>query len=619
MELHTVVTTFLFSGLLSFNYISCEKNPNGSDMLKWTCICAANPLGALNSTTTYDCSTSCHCVPGDLDGVNWNCSCSATSSQATASINNPESCFSSCNCTFNSTEMPASQKRISDKTCLVIVLVLVVFTTIALSGSVAFYFYCKDRLSMQPRINSVKDSSYNSSANLISRGSASFLQSRYNNGSKLSYFKAFLLRISFMVKGEMQSVPGAIIRFSFSELAEATDKFSDANLIGQGGSSNVYQGRLKDGRIVAIKKLKMLGGIEADSSFPTEIEVISRLNHCHVLPLLGYCCEPQNWHCDRLLVFEYMSNGNLRECLDVKHGKEPLNWSIRIRVALGVARGLEYLHEAAAPRILHRDIKSTNILLDDNYKPKITDLGMAKCLTTDEHPSCSSSPARMLGTFGYFAPEYAIVGKASLKSDVFSFGVVILELITGRKPIHKSATADESLVLWAMPCLRDSKLVVTELPDPLLKGNFPEEDMQIMAHLARECLQWDPDSRPTMSEIVQILSTLSPERCHRKNFHANFQMSIRNTGLHFSSTKEEPDQLIPGRSKSSSAYRTLSHYSLPSTLDEILCEKNHVNQEPVISSDHIQQLIVLASSFHSQQSSEDEAVDIVEPSFELFL
>ncbi|PKU78449.1 Receptor-like serine/threonine-protein kinase NCRK [Dendrobium catenatum] len=149
---------------------------------------------------------------------------------------------------------------------------------------------------------------------------------------------------------------------------------------------------------------------------------------------------------------------------------------------------------------------------------------MAKYLMSDDHPSCSSSPARMLGTFGYFAPEYAIVGKASLKSDVFSYGVVILELISGRQPIQKSAKGDESLVIWATARLNDSKLVVTELPDPLLKGNFPEEEMQIMAHLARECLQWDPDSRPTMTEIVQILTTIAPEKYQRRNFHENFHM-----------------------------------------------------------------------------------------------
>jgi serine/threonine protein kinase len=150
---------------------------------------------------------------------------------------------------------------------------------------------------------------------------------------------------------------------------------------------------------------------------------------------------------------------------------------------------------------------------------------MAKCLMNDGVTSCSSSPARMLGTFGYFAPEYAIVGKASLKSDVFSFGVVVLELITGRQPVHRrgsgaGAGADESLVMWATSRLRDSRLVVAELPDPALKeGGFPPEEMQIMAHLARECLQWDPEARPTMTEVVQILSTIAPHAGDKRRRH----------------------------------------------------------------------------------------------------
>ncbi|XP_040249198.2 receptor-like serine/threonine-protein kinase NCRK [Aegilops tauschii subsp. strangulata] len=189
-----------------------------------------------------------------------------------------------------------------------------------------------------------------------------------------------------------------------------------------------------------------------------QIELLSRLNHCHVVPLPGYCSERQG----RQLVFECMTNGNLGECLDDLNGK-PMDWATRVGVALGAARGLEYLHEAAAPRILHRDIKSTNILLDDRFRARITELGMANCLMNDGVTSCSSSPARMLGTFGYFAPEYAVVGKASLKSDVFSFSVVVLELIIGRQPVYKKGGGggvDESLVMWTTSRLRDSRLVV---------------------------------------------------------------------------------------------------------------------------------------------------------------
>lgn len=520
---------------------------------------------------------------------------------------------------------------------MVILLVCAVITSIALFAFIAFHFYGKEKLFLQRGIySSSRDASSNSSANLISYRSASFLGSQRKTDTLLSHFTEFLRRIPVMIKGEKQPLPGTIIRFSFFELEQATDRFSDTNLIGQGASSNVFRGKLFDGRIVAIKKLKALSEREEDSGFLTEIEIISRLNHCHVVPLLGYCFEYQNRNYERLFVFEYMSNGNLRECLDAKNGKEPLSWATRVHVALGAARGLEYLHEAAAPRILHRDVKSTNILLDDNYKPKITDLGMAKYLMADDRPSCSSSPARMLGTFGYFAPEYAIVGKASLKSDVFSFGVVILELITGRQPIQKSAKGDESLVIWATARLHDSKLVVTEIPDPFLKGSFPEEEMQIMAHLARECLQWDPDSRPSMTEIVQILTTIAPDKYRRRNFHENFHMglpwrSIKSTTatdkpLHCSAEMELSEDILCRAQDQSSLTEVNQEnlervnliLSLPSIIDQNLCEKKQKNQEVVLSAEYMRELLFLASTIQTKKFSEED-VDLTEPRFESFL
>ncbi|MBA0807357.1 hypothetical protein Gohar_023165, partial [Gossypium harknessii] len=334
-------------------------------------------------------------------------------------------------------------------------------------------------------------------------------------------FPGCFQKASFLCPSKPGTVLWTVFQFAYSELENATNKFSDSNLIGVGGSSYVYRGQLKDGRIVAVKRLKVQGGPDADSIISTEVELLSRLHHCHVVPLLGYCLEFSGKHAERLLVFEYMHNGNLRECLNGIWG-ENMTWETRVSIAIDAAKGLEYLHEAAAPRILHRDIKSTNILLDKNWRAKITDLGMAKRLRADGVPSCSSSPARMQGTFGYFAPEYAIVGKASLMSDVFSFGVVLLELITGRQPIHKSNNKEESLVIWATPRLQDCKQVTPELPDPRLKGNFPEEEMQIMAYLAKECLLLDPDARPTMSEVVQILSTIAPDKSKRRNVHVNF-------------------------------------------------------------------------------------------------
>ncbi|KAG0502915.1 hypothetical protein HPP92_002987 [Vanilla planifolia] len=518
---------------------------------------------------------------------------------------------------------PTAKRHFSNRGVMVILLVCTVTAGTALFLYVAFHYYLKKKLSQEQRIYSTSTNS-NSLTYLISRRYSSFFQSQIKSDAKQGTFTEVLRRICSIFRGNKQTILGAITQFTFFELEQATGGFSDVNLIGQGGSSNVYCGKLLNGKTVAVKKLKTLDGSAADSFFLTEIELISRLNHCHVAPLLGYCFESHSGKCERLLVFEYMSNGNLREWLDAKHGRAPLCWFTRVRIALGAARGLEYLHEAAAPRILHRDIKSTNILLDENLKSKITDLGMAKCLKADDHPSCSTSPARMLGTFGYFAPEYAIVGKASLKSDVFSYGVVILELITGRPPIHKSAKGEESLVMWATALLNDNKLIVTELPDPLLQGNFPAEEMQLMAHVARECLQWDPDSRPTMTEIVQILSTIAPEkpsrnfgmepsrRCIKTNGDADQQLTFD------TSSSAHHDSFLLARLNEDTLERVYAHSSLPPTINENPFGNSRKSQEVVLSTEQMQQLILLSSSVKSFQSPEED-VDLTEPRFESFL
>uniref|UniRef100_R7W3C1 non-specific serine/threonine protein kinase n=1 Tax=Aegilops tauschii TaxID=37682 RepID=R7W3C1_AEGTA len=467
MDLHMKLLLASLSCVLLIQGAFCDNTAGGTGATSWACVCAAHPLGESNSNSSLSssCDSSCHCLRDENGSTgSWNCSCRSGKDlqEEEHAVVHSGSCFTSCNCTSGSSEQ--GRKHFSSKT--------VIATLLFYSGSVELH----------------PDSCFKLSALIFLRHGAGFLCS-----------------CPLVSRREDGPFPGVVLRFSYAELEQATGKFSDEQLIGVGGTSKVYRGQLADGKVVAVKKLRPLGGADEDYEFLSEIELLSRLNHCHVVPLLGYCSERQGRQLERLLVFECMTNGNLRECLDDLNRK-PMDWATRVGVALGAARGLEYLHEAAAPRILHRDIKSTNILLDDRFRARITDLGMAKCLMNDGVTSCSSSPARMLGTFGYFAPEYAIVGKASLKSDVFSFGVVVLELITGRQPVHKrggagaTGGADESLVMWATSRLRDSRLVVAELPDPALKGAFPPEEMQIMAHLARECLQWDPEARPTMTE-----------------------------------------------------------------------------------------------------------------------
>ncbi|KAI5071688.1 hypothetical protein GOP47_0013939 [Adiantum capillus-veneris] len=337
---------------------------------------------------------------------------------------------------------------------------------------------------------------------------------------------------SFKMSPKLGPVLGMVIRqFSFLELQEATGGFCKSNLIGTGGSSSVYKGCLKDGRDVAIKKLNAIPGESLDREFLLEVELLSRLHHFHLVPLVGYCIEMPRRDIERLLVYDYMPNGNLREHLNQSLGKENLNWAARLKIALGAARGLEYLHEAADPRVLHRDLKSSNVLLDAKWRAKVADFGMATIVKELDSNACPSSPAQMMGTFGYFAPEYAMMGRASVKSDVFSFGVVLLELLSGRKPVDKSVPlGQESLVVWALPLLRNGSKLLSEFVDPALKQGLPVDGVQKMAYLAWLCLQMDPESRPNMTFVVQVLATLVPENNVRMSDFGPL-MASRDQGL----------------------------------------------------------------------------------------
>ncbi|XP_042511962.1 receptor-like serine/threonine-protein kinase NCRK [Macadamia integrifolia] len=625
MKLRLEVALAWIITLLWLQYISCDERSDESSINKWTCSCASSQQGNQSYAIGPNCSASCDCSPEEAGGDRWTCLCAAEGLPKTAGLHD-SSCFTACNCTSGFVEPKPSRKHISSKVVVYILLMCVVLTTVTFLASLACYVHRRGKCRLQPPVFSSDNyTSCNSATNLISHGSNSVPEFKVNVNPPLSPFTGFIQKASFMFRSKRKTIPGKVIQFTYSELELTTNKFSDVNLIGLGGSSHVYCGQLKDGTTVAVKRLKTQGGADADSVFFTEIELISRLHHCHVVPLLGYCSESQGRHAERLLVFEYMSNGNLRDWLDGVQDKEPLDWGTRVSIAFGAARGLEYLHEAAAPRVLHRDVKSTNILLDEKFKAKITDLGMAKCLRNDDLPSCSSSPARMQGTFGYFAPEYAIVGKASLKSDVFSFGVVLLELISGRQPIHKGSNkGHESLVIWATPRLQDSKRVVSELPDPLLRGNFPKEEMQIMAYLAKECLLLDPDSRPTMSEVAQILSTIAPETSRRRNFAVNLFQSSSNQSTKSSVDMEKSKEQDAGHVDAGSLRRIASdrwsaRCSLPLSLDRTLCvEDGRKELDTATSAECIERLILLTSKARSWRAPEDETVDLTEPRFESF-
>ncbi|KAK4779505.1 hypothetical protein SAY87_015611 [Trapa incisa] len=627
MKLQWRVAFIFLVSLLLIQPIFCDEVSKISGTTNWTCLCSLKQ-GNGSSILESNCSASCNCsAVGGSNGSWWNCKCDDSGFPRIVSQIQDTTCFSACNCSSGSLNgIPFSGKNKPSKVVVVTLLLCVIIATIAFLFSIMCYFFRKRSLSSEtPAFSLEKETSCDSASNLINRVTSSALKTKSNISSHSSLFAACFQKACILFKSKSENIHGTISQFSYVELEYATNNFSNANLIGLGGSSYVYRGQLKNGRIIAIKRLTDHDGSDANSMFLTEVDLLARLNHCHVVPLLGYCIEFQGKHVERLLVFEYVPNGNLRDCLDGESG-ENINWETRVTIAIGAARGLEYLHEAAAPRILHRDVKSTNILLDANWRAKITDLGMAKCLKPDGLASCSSSPARMQGTFGYFAPEYAIIGRASLKSDVFSFGVVLLELITGRQPIQKSThKGEESLVIWATQRLKDSRRVISELPDPRLKGNFPEEEMQIMAYLAKECLLLDPESRPTMSEVVQILSTIAPDKSRTRNIHADlFQLSSSNMSrAETNSGVLEKQVQSPGGADDPlrvGSQRWSPPSSLPSEISRTcISEINDTTEgNNDQSSKQIERLILLSSKARSCRSQEDDMFDLVEPRLESF-
>lgn len=291
---------------------------------------------------------------------------------------------------------------------------------------------------------------------------------------------------------------GSKSQFTYEELAAATGGFSQANLLGQGGFGFVHKGVLPDGTEVAVKSLKSGSG-QGEREFQAEVEIISRVHHRHLVSLVGYCIAEGQ----RMLVYEFVPNKTLEFHLYGK-GQPVVDWATRLRIAVGSAKGLAYLHEDCHPRIIHRDIKAANILLDLKFEAMVADFGLAK-LTSDNFTHVST---RVMGTFGYLAPEYASSGKLTEKSDVFSFGVMLLELITGRRPVDlTNRTMEDSLVDWARPLLSKSLEDgnYKELVDPRLEDNYIPNEIARMITCAAASIRHSARRRPKMSQIVRAL------------------------------------------------------------------------------------------------------------------
>ncbi|KAK6923468.1 Protein kinase domain [Dillenia turbinata] len=284
--------------------------------------------------------------------------------------------------------------------------------------------------------------------------------------------------------------------FQYQELLSATSNFLPENLVGKGGSSQVYKGILPDGRELAIKVLK--SSADAIQEFISEVEIITTLNHKNITSLFGFCFEDNNL----VLVYDYLPRGSLEENL---HGNKKdataFGWDERYKVALGVAEALDYLHNECPKPVIHRDVKSSNILISSDFEPQLSDFGLAMWeFAASSNIMCDD----IAGTFGYLAPEYFMHGKINHKTDVYAYGIVLLELLSGRKPINNEyPRGQENLVMWAKQILKDGK--VSQLLDPSLGGNYDHDQIERLVLAARLCIRDAPLYRPEISQIVMLL------------------------------------------------------------------------------------------------------------------
>ncbi|KAA0033130.1 PTI1-like tyrosine-protein kinase 1 [Cucumis melo var. makuwa] len=311
-------------------------------------------------------------------------------------------------------------------------------------------------------------------------------------------------KVPALVKAEAQkaALPIEVPTLSLEELKEKTDNFGSKALIGEGSYGRVYYATLNNGKNVAVKKLDVSSEPDSNVEFLTQVSTVSRLKHENLVELLGYCVEGNL----RVLAYEYATMGSLHDVLHVQ-GAQPgpvLDWMQRVRIAVDSAKGLEYLHEKVQPAIIHRDIRSSNVLLFEDFKAKVADFNLS-----NQAPDMAARlhSTRVLGTFGYHAPEYAMTGQLTQKSDVYSFGVVLLELLTGRKPVdHTMPRGQQSLVTWATPRLSEDK--VKQCVDPRLKGEYPPKGVAKLAAVAALCVQYEAEFRPNMSIVVKALQPL---------------------------------------------------------------------------------------------------------------
>ncbi|XP_010247618.1 PREDICTED: putative receptor-like protein kinase At4g00960 [Nelumbo nucifera] len=290
------------------------------------------------------------------------------------------------------------------------------------------------------------------------------------------------------------------LQFNFEKLRAATNNFSESNKLGQGGFGSVYKGKLLDGQDVAVKRLCRNSG-QGELEFKNEVLLLAKLQHRNLVRLLGFCIEGE----EKLLIYEFVPNTSLNHFLFDPIKRAELDWGTRYKIIEGIARGLLYLHEDSRLRIIHRDLKASNILLDRVMNPKISDFGMARLFVQDQ---THANTNRIVGTFGYMAPEYAMRGQFSVKSDVFSFGILLLEIVSGKKNTEfcqQDGTGD--LVRYAWRHWTEGTAI--NLVDPALGDGYSREEVLRCIQIGLLCVQEHVTNRPTMASVVLMLSSSS--------------------------------------------------------------------------------------------------------------
>ncbi|PWA59762.1 concanavalin A-like lectin/glucanase domain, Serine/threonine-protein kinase Rad53 [Artemisia annua] len=330
-------------------------------------------------------------------------------------------------------------------------------------------------------------------------------------------------------------------QFTFSEIQQATHDFDESLVIGRGGFGQVYKGTVSNGSCrvdAAIKRLESTSN-QGAVEFSAEVEMLSKLRHCHLVSLIGYCNDGQ----EMILVYEYMPNGTLADRL---HKYQNLTWVRRLKICIGAARGLDYLHTGTGINlgVIHRDVKSSNILLDNSWAAKISDFGLSKIGPTNKPSTYVNTMVR--GTFGYLDPNYFYTGKLTRKSDVYAFGVVLLEVLCGKKAVDTSIDEEQcSLAAWAHDSIKEGRL--KQIVDLNLRGRISSKCLKEFAQLADRCLHSSLKQRPTMAQVVAGLESILASQEKASNLLPTMDMKILGKKIPMSFFKSRPENSVEGR------------------------------------------------------------------------